>query len=318
MRVAINPCCTIAKWFSASVSRLQSDNKQCWIVYTSEEFFSKAASAATEPSWTTATRALWMMDNNWKDVAMGWVIPGMVGNLTAMLHRAAMPSSWMIRWEFAGSEDKREIVSPMQRRMIGSVSAESICAAWTALRDTISTRHDLDWDRFCKITAQIRLVLVSDPLARMLNTDMTPSSTSRNRTVFISAKLHRAAAHMCLTLVVVEPPASWIRARTTFSMNKYELSTQVKLYNPLAQDADSSGCEVKIFVNAWWIIASTTCPSRPFTRVKLTNVMVRLPTTLSSLIPALMISAMTGIVDSSIIVVANTKFSDMNLNAPAQ
>ena len=53
----------------------------------------------------------------------------MVGNLTAMLHSAAMPNSWMILVALAGSDARRESVRPTQRRMMGSVSDDKLCAA---------------------------------------------------------------------------------------------------------------------------------------------------------------------------------------------
>ena len=178
----------------------------------------------------------------------------MVGNLTAMLHSAAMPNSWMILVALAGSDERRESVRPTQRRMMGSVSDDKLCAAcdeeevggeqssvsglgprwcvhhpWRVLslmrrtctepRDTISTRHDLDADKFCKITAHTRRVRVSVPLHRVPSTPMTPSSTRRMRAAFRSARLHSAAAQMCFTLGIVLLPESWIKARVTFSMS---------------------------------------------------------------------------------------------------
>jgi hypothetical protein len=40
--------------------------------------------------------------------------------LTAILHRAVMPDSWIIRVQLTCSMDKRDRVNPMQRRIMGS------------------------------------------------------------------------------------------------------------------------------------------------------------------------------------------------------
>lgn len=101
-------------------------------------------------------------------------MPDIVGYLTAMLHRAAMPSSCMMRDELEDSVESREMVSPMHLRITGSGSEDRLCAACTLLRDTISTRHDFEAERFCRMTAQTRRVLVSDPFESVPSTDITP------------------------------------------------------------------------------------------------------------------------------------------------
>ena len=108
-------------------------------------------------------------------------------------------------------------------------------------RDAISTRHDLDADRFCSTTAQTRRVRVSAPLASAASTPITPSSSMRDRTALMSARLHSADAHTCFTADDTVVDASWMIARTTFSMYWYELSTHVRLYRPRAHDDDKSG-----------------------------------------------------------------------------
>ena len=125
-------------------------------------------------------------------------------------------------------------VNETHLNMMRSASADSMCAACTAPLATISTRVAFEADRFCSTTAHTRLVLVSHPFDSELSTEITPSSSMRDRTAFMSARLHRAAAQMCLTLEAVVVEARLMMARTTFSMKGYELSTQVKLYSPLA------------------------------------------------------------------------------------
>ena len=94
------------------------------------------------------------------------------------------------------------------RNMMGSESADSMCAACTAPLATISTRVAFEADRFCSTTAHTRFVLVSHLFDSELNTEITPSASIRDLTDFMSARLHRAAAaQRCLTLeavVVVE------------------------------------------------------------------------------------------------------------------
>jgi hypothetical protein len=68
------------------------------------------------------------------------------------------------------------------------------------------------------MTAHTLLVLVSDPLDRVPNTEITPSSTNLNLTDFKSARLHIAAAHICLTLAV-DVDDNCINALITFSIN---------------------------------------------------------------------------------------------------
>ena len=128
-------------------------------------------------------------------------------------------------------------VSETHLNMMGSVSADSKCAACTAPRATISTRVAFEAERFCNTTAHTRFVLVSHPFDSELNTEITPSSSIRDRTDFISARLHSAAAQMCLTLEAVVVEARLMMARTTFSIKGYELSTHVKLYSPLARQS---------------------------------------------------------------------------------
>ncbi len=144
----------------------------------------------------------------------------MVGYLTAILQRAAMPLSNMIRCTLDGSIARRDRVSPIQRRIIGSFviifrnfviqyhyllncistwSDESPYAAVTLFLLAISTRTDLAADKFCRITAQTLLVLVSAPRDSTVRTLITPSSTIRARTDFKSDRLHNAAAHRCFT-----------------------------------------------------------------------------------------------------------------------
>ena len=125
-------------------------------------------------------------------------------------------------------------VSETHLNMIGSESADSMCAPCTAPLATISTLVAFEADRFCSTTAHTRFVLVSHPFDSELSTEITPSSSIRDLTDLISARLHRAAAQMCLTLDAVVVEARLMRALTTFSMKGYELSTQVKLYSPLA------------------------------------------------------------------------------------
>jgi hypothetical protein len=63
----------------------------------------------------------------------------------------------------------------------------------------------------------------------------------RDRTALMSARLHSAEAHTCFTADDTVVDASWMIARTTFSMYWYELSTHVRLYRPRAHDDDKSG-----------------------------------------------------------------------------
>ena len=44
-------------------------------------------------------------DSSWKAVATGWEMPGTEGHLIAMLQRAEIPSSWMMRTALAGSAE---------------------------------------------------------------------------------------------------------------------------------------------------------------------------------------------------------------------
>ena len=91
-----------------------------------------------------------------------------------MLHSAAIPSSCIMREELEGSVESLEMVSPMHRRITGSGSEDRLCAACTLLRDTISTRHDFEAERFWRMTAHTRRVLVSDPFDSVPRTDITP------------------------------------------------------------------------------------------------------------------------------------------------
>ena len=108
-------------------------------------------------------------------------MPGIVGYFTAILHRAAMPSSWIIRRELEGSVDNLDMASPMHLKMTGSGSDERLCAACTLLLDTISTRQDLEAERFCRMTAHTRRVRVSDPFDNVPSTDITPMSEMRGK-----------------------------------------------------------------------------------------------------------------------------------------
>ena len=71
----------------------------------------------------------------------GGVEWGVEGVVERMSKGCVIPSSWMIREALAGSDASLDRVSPMHRRMIGSVSDERLWAACTEPRETISTRQ---------------------------------------------------------------------------------------------------------------------------------------------------------------------------------